>query len=168
MKVTISNSISLDGFICGPDGYEDWISEADEKYFLLECEAADVIILGAHTYDGNDGLFPVVPKEHIVFTRSAKEREPAEHITFSDQDPVEYIRAQSNKTILVAGGGLLNATLLKAGIVTDIVTCIHPIILGSGIRQFDGITFEHKTLLTKISEKDIGDNVVKIHYTIKH
>lgn len=166
MKVIISNSISIDGFICGPDHYEDWISEADVAYFESECAAADVIILGANTYDENNGLFPVLPKEHVVFTKSAKERESADHITFSDQDPVEYCKENANKQILVAGGGLLNGSLLKAGVVTDITVCVHPIILGTGTRQFESIDFATMTNLKKVSEKDIGDDVVLIHYKV--
>ncbi len=166
MKVLVSNSISIDGFICGPNHYEDWISAADEKYFLSECKIADVILLGANTFDSNTGLFPVLPKEHIVFTKSAGDRTSQDYITFSNQDPADYVRANTDKNIIVAGGGLLNAYLLEEGVVTDITICVHPIILGEGVRQFEKSTFADKTELVKVSEKDIGDGVVRIHYQI--
>jgi dihydrofolate reductase len=166
MKVTVNNSITLDGFICGPNDYEDWISEADEKYFAEACAEADIIIMGSTTYDSNEGLYPVPGKENVVFTQSASTRESNPAVTHLDSDPVSFVKAHNEKNILVAGGGKLNATLLKAGVVTDVIVCVHPIILGSGVRQFEGIDFGAKTNLEKISETDIGDGVVQIHYRV--
>jgi len=167
MSIKISNSISLDGFICGPNGEESWISEADEKFFLAECEAADVIILGANTYSGNGGLFPVVPKDHYVFTSQPEKFEPAEHMNYTTQTPEAFVAEHAGKDILIAGGGHLNASFLKAGLVTDITACVHPIILGAGTRQFEGIDFTNMTELSRVSQQDIGDNVTLIHYQIK-
>lgn len=166
MSVTISNSISLDGFICGPNGEEEWISSADEKYFSSECEKADFILMGSGTFDSNPGYFPFPGGKNVVFTKSAVGRESVEGITFTDQDPISFIREHEGKNILVAGGGKLNATLLKSNVATDIITCIHPIILGAGTRQFEGINHTAETKLIKVSEEDIEDDVVLIHYKV--
>ena len=167
MRVIINNSISLDGYISGQYGEEDWISEADEKYFEEACAEADLILLGRGTYDANQGLYPIPGKLNVVFTQHVNKQQSNDSIVFTNEDPVSYIKKNKDKTILVAGGGKLNATILKSGIVTDIVVCIHPIILGGGgTRQFEDIDHEVQTKLEKISETDIGDEVVKIHYRV--
>ena len=166
MSVIVNNSITLDGFISGLNHYEDWISGADQSYFEQACADADIIIMGSATFDSNDDLYPIPDKENIVFAQNANERKLTAGITFTNQDPVNFVREHSDKKLLVAGGGKLNATLLKSGVVTDIVVCIHPVILGSGVRQFEGINMSTETRLTKVSEEDIGDGVIKIHYRV--
>jgi len=166
MPVIVNNSISLDGFICGPQGEEEWISEADAQYFEQACSGADLVLMGSGTFDANQGLYPIPEKENIVFTKTASDRKPAKGITFTDQDPVAFIQENKEERLLIAGGGTLNATLLKAGVVTHVDVCIHPIILGGGKRQFEGIDFSNKTKLEKKSEKDIGDGVIHVEYSV--
>ncbi len=166
MPVRVDNSVSLDGYICGPNGYEEWISEADEAHFEAACAEADIIIMGSNTYGENSTLYPIKDKPNIVFTSQPKQDTSQTNLTFTDEDPVQFVKKHQGKHILVAGGGALNATLLKAGVITDVIVSIHPIILGSGIKQFADTDFNHHTALTKISQEDIGDGVVKIHYAL--
>lgn len=166
MAVTIYNAVSLDGYISGPEQYEDWISGNDEKYFEDMCEKADLIIMGSKTFDLNRELYPVPGKQNVVFTSRPEERTEIEGVTFTSEEPISLIRAHEGENVLVAGGGKLNATLLKSKIVTNISVSVHPIILGEGIRQFDGIDHNALTKLTKIGEEDLGDGVILIHYTV--
>ncbi len=128
MSVIVNNSISLDGFICGPQGYEDWISGADQQYFKEACQAADIIILGSRTFDNNTSLYPIPGKENIVFTKTYATRLPVPGITFSGEDPVTFVKRHNHKNILVAGGCMLNASLFKAGVVSHVTFYFHPII----------------------------------------
>ncbi len=168
MSVIVNNSISLDGFICGPQGYEDWISGADQQYFKEACQAADIIILGSRTFDNNTSLYPIPGKENIVFTKTYATRLPVPGITFSGEDPVTFVKRHNHKNILVAGGGMLNASLFKAGVVSHVTVCVHPIILGAGIKQFVDIDFSHHAPLENLSHRDIGEGVLLIEYKVNH
>lgn len=166
MTVTIYNAISLDGYISGPNQKENWLASADEKHFENICADADLVIMGSKTYDSNRELYPVPGKQNVVFTQRPEERTAIEGITFTSEEPIGFIRKHEGKNILAAGGGKLNATLLKAKIVTDISVAVHPIILGGGTRQFEGIDHTAETNLTKVAEEDLGEGVVLIHYTV--
>lgn len=166
MKVTIHNAVSLDGFISGPDQHESWISSADEKYFDALCTEADLIIMGSKTFDLNRELYPVPGKPNVVFTSRPEERTKIEGVTFTSEEPISLIRKHEGEHVLAAGGGKLNATLLKSKIVTDISVSVHPIILGEGIPQFDGIDHTAETKLTKVGYEELDDGVTLIHYTV--
>jgi len=166
MPVVIYNAVSLDGFISGPDKYEDWISTADEAHFEKHASESEIVIMGRNTYEQNTNLYPIPNKENVVFTRDADTRSAVTGITFTNTPPEEYVTDNAQKRIFVAGGGQLNGSLLKAGVVTDIIISLHPVILGEGVRQFADITFTDHTILHRQREEHIGEGVVKIHYTV--
>ncbi len=169
MKVTIYNAISVDGFIAGPEHDTSWVSDSDWNSLERELEKAGVVMMGSKTYEislQGDSAIPYGRVMNYVFTQNPSKYEAHDSVTFSDGDPVHFLNEYPNENVLIIGGGKLNATLLQAGVVTDIITTVHPVILGAGTRQFADIDQTAETKLEKISEEDIGEDVVKIHYRV--
>lgn len=150
-------SVSLDGYIAGPqDQFDTFLVEGDHAAILLE-EFADAIptdfaaqlgirqtgerfgavVMGANTHA--IGL-PHMPSpyrhlEQVVFTHRALP--PAENLTATDEDPVEVVRAMKRREgadIWLCGGGMLAAQLRDE--IDRLVLKRQPLLLGGGIPLF--------------------------------
>ena len=139
---------SLDGYIATPEGgVEDFLMEgphADE--FVSSLSGFDSVIMGANTYrfGFQYGLEPGQPAYpglvHHVFSRT---------LTFDDSDDViletgdvaervRELRREPGNDIWICGGGVLAGTLVEAGQIDELWLKINPIVLGDGIRLFNG------------------------------
>ncbi|NEQ55754.1 MAG: dihydrofolate reductase, partial [Leptolyngbya sp. SIO3F4] len=63
------------------------------------------------------------------------------------------------------GGGQLNTLLLNAGLIDTLILSIHPIVLGKGIRLFEGEPLETQFKLTQSEVFDSG--LVQVEYRKK-
>ena len=57
---------------------------------------------------------------------------------------VATLRKEHEKDLIVFGSGVLVRALMRAGLVDEFVLLIHPLILGSGRRLFDGGSEAHR------------------------
>jgi dihydrofolate reductase len=158
-KVILDITMSLDGFIAGPQDeigpLHDWIFSSRAGDFLhltvdgrrLVKQAFDsvgAIIAGRRTYDvthGWDGSHPI-PAPLFVLTHSVPKDVPKGSTSFTFvTDGIEsaVIQAQyiaADKDVSVMGGGVIASQALKAGVVDEINLHIAHVLLGRGIRLF--------------------------------
>jgi dihydrofolate reductase len=130
---------SLDGYIAGPNGEYDWITQDPDFDFGALFKQFDTLLMGRKSFaaaltQGGDGSWPGM-KVH-VFSRTLR---PADYlaVTVVSSDPIEYIRqlkGQPGKDIWLWGGGELFRTCLEGGVVDSIEVGLVPILLGGGIR----------------------------------
>ena len=161
-KVVLSFTMSLDGFIAGPNVGEQepmgeggeqlhqWLfdktSEVDQEMANDIFSRVGAVILGRRTFDlglehWEDTPFPA---PSFVLTHETREPMQMKSATFTfTADGVESVVEQAKvaaagKDVVVMGANVAQQ-LLKAGQVDEIVLQIAPVLLGRGIRLFDRI-----------------------------
>jgi dihydrofolate reductase len=140
-KVVVNRSMSLDGFIAGPDDAMDWVMEyMKEDRFPEVMAATGAMLIGRGTYEaakrmseedtGYDGG-PVFVLTH----RPPDEPEPG--VTFLTCDLAEAVAtahavaAGRNLEIL---GADLASQCLQRGLVDEVLVYVLPVLLGDGVR----------------------------------
>lgn len=143
-KLVLYIAASLDGFIAGDGESLAWLDavegQGDNGYEAFYRDV-DIALMGRKTYDWimNHGKFPYAGKECFVFSRVP--RENTKDVTFVTENPAGFVsrlKAQSGKRIWLVGGGELLHTLLKAGLVDEIILTVAPVVLGRGVPLFRG------------------------------
>ena len=64
----------------------------------------------------------------------------------------------------LAGGGQLNASFMKEGLVDEIYLDVEPLLFGKGIKLFADADFEYKLELLEC--KKLNANTLQLHYEI--
>ncbi len=167
MKVTMYAAISIDGFIARNDGQTDWVKDLDS--FPKAMSESDCIIYGRKTYDQmiEIGEFPYQGIHNIVLTSEPEKYRNLENAEFKTSTPVELIKElelRGFQKILIPGGSLTNTQFLKANLVDELITDIHPIILGDGIKLINNA--EPEVNLERVSQQEIENGLLQIRYKI--
>jgi dihydrofolate reductase len=142
-KVLWHFTMSLDGFVAGPNHEMDWMSGTNRPGLVAEYTGTTGAVLGGRDwYDampappyGGDWEGPV-----FVLTHHPEDATPADGFTFLDCDPAEAVRIG-----LAAAGGknlevfspTIGRRLLELGLIDEIDLHIAPVLLGDGKRLFD-------------------------------
>lgn len=151
-KVLLDMSMSLDGFVAGPNGEDgglhDWFfSPAGGEAVDESVGNTGAILMGRRTYDQGDRLdgFAQSPYavEHFVLTHGAPERPARGEMKFTFvTDGIESAierakRAAGDGNVAVGGGASIARQSLEAGLVDEIQIHLVPVLLGEGIRLFE-------------------------------
>jgi dihydrofolate reductase len=151
--VTLHMVSSLDGFIAKHDNTVAWmdtpgsvyepgvsISEEEVATFL---KSIDCYVLGSRTYEHAlqlgwpYGNTPVI----VVTTRKWPQASTRKSIEFYSGDLntlVDEKLAPRYRNIWLVGGAMLSQHFLEQGLVDEIRLTIAPVLLGEGLRLFDG------------------------------
>ena len=168
MKTILYMASTLNGYIAKVDDSTSWTSKEDWQVFLTMARKMDAIIIGRRTYD-------VIRKEHtqiqsaftVVLTRNIKLLRTNSHTFITDKsltDVFKLLKDKGCKQVMIAGGGILNSSFMKAGLIDEIYLTIEPIILGRGIPLFADSDFEARLQL--LSMKKINKNTIQLHYKV--
>jgi dihydrofolate reductase len=137
---------SLDGFIARLDGRVDWLdaipnpNQLDYGYADFY-GSVDTTLMGNTTYQAVldfGGEFPYADKTNYVFSRQTDvaDTQYIQYVTDNAVDFVTDLKQKEGKDIWLVGGGQLNASLLKAGLIDKMIISIAPVVLGTGIPLF--------------------------------
>lgn len=155
-RVTLHMVASLDGFIARRDGRVDWLETADEfpggqtlePQFIVDfLKSIDGYVMGARTYETAldfeaKGLgWAYGDKPTIVLTHRALPR-PRDTVEFYAGDLTHLVNERLKRewrSIWVVGGGAVATECLRLGLVDEVRYSIVPILIGDGIRFFDGL-----------------------------
>jgi dihydrofolate reductase len=159
-KTILYMAISADGFIAGPNDETPW-SDEEWQAFQQFVKSCDCVLLGRRTYEimSQNAEFVDGPT-YIVVTRDPS----------FDTGGLQKISIQSREDlpkydlIGVIGGGELNGSLLKLGLIDEIMLDVEQVNLGSGIKLFGSYTVEPQ--LELLSTKTIGPKTVQKHYKV--
>jgi dihydrofolate reductase len=175
-----SMSLSLDGFITGPDGAIDW-SVPDEELFRFhtqQVQETGMQLCGRRLY------------ETMVYWETAEERPlAAEHLEFAQiwkalpkvvfsatlesvvgntrlardgvGEEVSRLKEQPGKDIAVGGAGLARACM-KLELIDEWRLFVSPLLLGGGTPYFP--TLENGINLELIETRTFGSRVVYLRY----
>ena len=177
-KVIFQMSVSLDGYIEGPNRKIDWHLVDDEfnAYAVEMLNAADVLIMGRRTYELMAGYWPTaadndpVVKEQmnstpkLVFSRTLKkvEWQNSRLATGSIAEEVALLKQVPGDRLLPVGGSDLAGSFLEQGLMDELHIILTPILLGGGKTVFAGIKKRYPLRLLSTKRFKSG-NVVLIY-----
>jgi dihydrofolate reductase len=145
-KVLWHFTMSLDGFVAGPDHDMGWMTGISFPAGLVDeyVETTGAVLGGRDGWDAAiDGSRPyggAWDGPIFVLTHHPEDAAPADGVTFVDCDPAEAVRIG-----LAAAGGknlevfspTIGRQLLQLGLIDEIDLHIAPVLLGDGIRLYD-------------------------------
>ena len=142
-KVLWHFTMSLDGFVAGPEHAMDWMTDMTNRDGLIdEYVGTTGAVLGGRI--GWD-MFPDPSMTYgsawqgplFVLTHHPEDAQPTEGVTFLDCDVAEAVRigleAAAGKNLEVLSPSI-GSQLLERGIIDEIDLHVAPILLGDGIR----------------------------------
>lgn len=157
-KVTCSMSVSLDGYIVGPDGRFDW-SVPDAEVFRLamdEARGLDVHLLGRRLYetmvyweDADEkpelddqerefaAIWNALPK--VVFSTTLQGAQVRGNARLASGGPAEEIRrlrAEPGEGDIGIGGATLAAEAAAHGLIDEYRIRVYPVLVGGGTPFF--------------------------------
>ena len=174
-KVVVDISVSLDGYVAGPDDgpelglgaggerLHEWVvelkswrephglagGETNASSAIVEegLSAAGAIVVGKRMFDNAHGWGDVPPFHMPVFVLTHTAREPLAKsdttftfVTDGIESAVEQAKAAAGEKNVGIGGGANTAQqALKAGLVDEVQLNVAPVLLGGGVRLFEGL-----------------------------
>jgi dihydrofolate reductase len=179
--------VSLDGFIEGPNGANDWVDTWEDTFDLMP--RIDALVLGGGMYPGYEQYWSAVqadPQNALPITgkpASAGEVEYARfahatpHVVLSttldsvswkttrivrDLEEIAAMKEQPGQDIYAVGGATLFASLLQRGLVDELRLDVHPVVLGGGKALFDDVQERHPLQL--LEAKPLGPGQARLTY----
>lgn len=192
-KVILDITMSLDGFIAGPDddgkNLHHWLFGGDtpsthNDFFKLSKESAKIldhlikttgaIITGRRTYDitgGWGGSHPFTGTPVFVLSSHTPEKIPTGSTPFtfvseSIHSVVKQARqAAGAKNVYVLGGASIAQQCINEGLLDEMMIHLVPVLLGRGVSLFNDLTKQVPLYQNKVTETP---GVTHIHYIINH
>lgn len=181
-KVTIHMAASLDGFIARSDGSTDWMETSDEfesgesldpEYVQRFLNSIDCYLMGSQTYEtalafDAKGLgWAYGDKPVFVLTTRTLPR-ARDTIEFVSGDVAELINERLKRhfrNIWVAGGGAVAGEVLRRGLADEVRYSILPVLIGDGIRFFEGL--DRGVALHLLEVKAYTSGIVALRHSIQ-
>ncbi|MFI6493239.1 dihydrofolate reductase family protein [Streptomyces sp. NPDC050564] len=145
-KVLWHFTMSLDGFVAGPNHTVDWMTGFSFRPGLVEeyAETTGAVLGGRDGFDAYpdvSGIYGGAWQGPVfVLTHHPDDAEPAAGVTFLSCDVAEAVRialgAAGGKNLEVFSAAI-GRQLLERGLIDEIDLHIVPVLLGDGIRLFD-------------------------------
>jgi dihydrofolate reductase len=142
--------VTLDGVIEAP---EKWVIADDDMFEDVEADYAtsDALLLGRRTYETFAASWPqrgseVANADWMNNTRKYVASTTLESPEWNNStviqgdvaEAVTRLKKEDGKNIMVNGSGALVRTLMRDHLLDELRLFVHPIVVGSGIRLFDG------------------------------
>jgi dihydrofolate reductase len=181
-KLIVSNLVSLDGFMAGPQGEIDWFTgladQEFEEYAIQLIGSVDTILFGRVTYQLMAGYWPTassteddpriieamnnLPK--VVFSRTlAKVEWKNSRLVKGDAaEEVAKLKEQPGKHLVIYGSGGLVSALSRRGLIDDYRIFVAPVVLGAGLPMFRGL--EQRIPLRLVEVKSFSTGMVMLRY----
>jgi dihydrofolate reductase len=145
-KVLWHFTMSLDGFVAGPDHAMDWMTGVSSRPGLVDeyAETTGAVLGGRDGWDACPDAGTIYGGAWqgplFVLTHHPGDAQPAARVTFLSCDVAEAVRigleAASGKNLEVFSP-TIGRQLLEHGLIDEIDLHIAPVLLGDGIRLFD-------------------------------
>src|SRR5687768_16698320 len=163
-KVVLYMTITVDGFLAGPNGELDWmVALADEQAIDTGLiDRVDIALIGHGVYKDmaehwtaavENPATPTLEAEFaekynaitkLVFSTTEEELEwNARQVLVKDNNDiakaVAELKAQPGKDMVLYGGVRIAQTFVQLGLIDEYQLVVHPVILGSGRPLFTDV-----------------------------
>jgi len=160
MKIILYMAISADGFIADPHDETPWSDEewAAFQEFVKTC---DIVLLGRRTYEIMPKQGDFVPDPEYIVVTNDPSLDTGKFRKLSIKSKSDLPQAER---LGIIGGGELNGSLAKLGVIDEVILDVEPVTLGSGKRLFG----DHDVQLTLelIESRKIGRSTIQNHYAV--
>jgi dihydrofolate reductase len=187
-RIIAFESVTLDGVMQAPGRPDEdtrggfihggWaVAYADETITGMATEnmsTTDAILLGRRTYEDFFGFWPKQPDnpftdilnatQKYVVSRTLSEPLAWQNATLlADEDAVAHTKQGPGKDILL-GSGELARSLARRNLIDEYVLLVHPLVIGTGRRLFDGDL--PRTVLDLVGTRTSTSGVIIATYRI--
>jgi dihydrofolate reductase len=143
--VRVFLGVSLDGCIAGRDHDLSWLEcvstdpPEDSGYADLMAKT-DALVIGRNTYDAiaNFSPWPFAGKRCLVMTHRTINDDRVEPVSGGLADLLSRLADEGVRGVYLDGGSLVRQGLAE-GLVDELTLSWVPMILGEGVRLFDGL-----------------------------
>ena len=181
-KLFVSNLISVDGYLAGPNGDLSWFAVGPDFFGYVHkmLPTLGLLLFGRVTYEMMEDYWtrPEVERDDPIVARPMNElpkliasrtlkkaawgRWDNATVTADPVQAVRELKAQPGSDMVIFGSGGLVSTLAEAGLIDEYRLIMNPFILGQGIPMFRGM---QKRVPLKLAASQIFDkNVVMLTY----
>lgn len=185
-KLVLFMHISLDGYASDSNGGLDWIpyNEELEKYAEEIVAEVGAPVYGRTTYRMMESHWPTVlddpgasthSMEHakwvqdvkkIVISSTMDKAEWNNTMLIKDNiaEEIKALKEQPGKNLVIFGSPGAAKTLLKLGLIDELLLTICPVVLGSGKSIFDGN--DEKIKLKLLSSRTFKSGIIATRYEL--
>lgn len=168
-------AVSLDGFICGPEG--DISKFAHEGAvvddYMARLAGYSTALMGRSTYEFGyrfgmtEGQNPYAHMKTHVFGSSLTLPKTAEVTVESTLSPerIRELQRASSGPVYLCGGGAFAGALLRLGLIDQLILKRAPILLGDGVKLFEGV--QDAPTLGRRESKDYGGGYLLEKFAIE-
>ena len=181
-SVTYSMSVSLDGYIVGPDGDFDW-SMPDEvfRFWIDEIRGVGVHLLGRRLYETmlywetadhgslDDaqlewaGIWNPLPK--VVFSTTLSAVQGNARLAAGDlAAEIDRLRAEPGEGEIAIGGATLAAEAADLDLIDEYRAMVYPVLVGGGVPFFP--RHERRVDLELVETRTFSSRVVYLRYRV--
>jgi dihydrofolate reductase len=185
-KLSVFNSITLDGFFTGENGELGWAHERKDpewQKFTEDNASGDVVMLfGRKTYDLMVSYWPT-PEAAKDLPTVAKAMNKSQKIVFSrtlDKPTwentkvvkgdiaaaVRELKRERGPGLLIMGSGTIVSQLAQEGLIDEFTFVVVPVVLGKGRTMFETINHRLDLKLTSTRAFKVG-NVVNTYEAVR-
>ncbi|MEV6867185.1 dihydrofolate reductase family protein [Streptosporangium subroseum] len=183
-SVTYSMSVSLDGYIVGPDGGFDWTAPDEEafRFAIDEIREVDVYLLGRRLYETmlywetadqdpslDDSrlewaaLWKALPK--VVFSTTLSTVQGNARLASGGlTGEIERLRAEPGEGAAFIGGATLAAEAAALGLIDEYRARVYPVLVGGGIPFFP--QRERQVDLELVETRTFNSRVVYLRHRV--
>jgi dihydrofolate reductase len=175
-KIVANFFISLDGVVERPDQWHfSYFNEEMGEVVGSGMAASDAMLLGRTTYEEFAGYWPsqsndVPGAEHmnsvqkvvVSTTLTSVEWQNSTLIRGNVAEELTKLKNQPGKEIGTVGSGTLVRSLIREGLLDELRLLVHPIVVGSGKKLFDGDI--GKVPLKLVASKTFSTGVLYLTY----
>ncbi|OEJ62389.1 deaminase [Streptomyces agglomeratus] len=183
-SVTYSMSVSLDGYIVGPDGDFNWTVPGEDvfRFWIDEIRQVGVHLLGRRLYETMlywetadqdptlddsmrewTGLWKPLPK--VVFSTTLSTVQGNARLASGGlAEEIERLRAEPGEGDIAIGGATLAAEAAALGLIDEYRTMVYPVLVGGGIPYFP--QRERRVVLELAETRTFNSRVVYLRYRV--
>jgi dihydrofolate reductase len=183
-KLKLQMQISVDGFVAGPNGEEDWVVRgSDETLWPLInklADTSDTLLLGRkmaeafiphfEAFDTNNPKYAFASKmvnlPKIIFSKTLTQ--PFGKNTSLAKgnlaDEIARLKNQEGKDILVYGGAGFVSSLIAGGHVDELYLFVNPVLINRGMKIFEQLDTRQR--LTFVDATASQSGVTVLHYKL--
>lgn len=180
-KLTVFNSITLDGYFTDRNGRLDWAHVRQDKewtdFISDNASGEGELLFGRVTYDMMKSYWPTpmaaeqmpIVADHmnkakkVVFSRSMTESDwqNTRFVSGDIEEEVRRMKEEDGSHLVLMGSGTIVSQLTDARLIDEYQFVVTPVVLGAGRTMFDGIKDSLQLDLTSMRHFTNGNVVIR-------
>jgi dihydrofolate reductase len=166
MKAILYMAMTINGYIAKEDHNTPWSNEEWNSFYNFIKERKNIVV-GKSTYNlmKKEREFDKIGNPTVVVVTKNKIIDDQDVLFVeSPKKALDILSKKGFNEIVVAGGGELNSSFLKEGLISEMYLDIEPIVFGKGIKLFSDNNLNVELELLDV--KKLSKNSLQLHYRV--